>query len=105
MQNKKNKKFGDMSKKTVSGGLIKSDDNARPFGKKNFYMMAGCIALIIIGFLLMLGGGSSVEGGFNPDIFSTRRIVVGPTITFLGFLFMAFAIMHDPDKQSKKEQK
>ena len=38
---------------------------------------AVCAGLILIGFLLMLGGGSSVEGGFNPDIFSTRRIVIG----------------------------
>jgi hypothetical protein len=47
----------------------------------------------------MLGGGSSVESGFNPDIFSTRRIVVGPTITFLGFLLMAFAIIYQPKKK------
>ena len=31
------------------------------------------------------------------DIFSTRRIVVGPTIAFLGFLLMAFAIIVKPD--------
>ena len=45
----------------------------------------------------MLGGGSSVEGGFNPDIFSTRRIVVGPLLAFLGFLFLAFAIFFNPN--------
>lgn len=62
-------------------------------------MMAGCLVLIIVGFLLMSGGGSSVEGGFNPDIFSTRRIVVGPAIAFLGFLLMAFAIIWTPGKK------
>jgi hypothetical protein len=71
----------------------------RPFGRTNIYMMGGCVALIVVGFLLMLGGGSSVESGFNPDIFSTRRIVVGPTITFLGFLLMAFAIIYQPKKK------
>ncbi|MDE5851100.1 MAG: DUF3098 domain-containing protein [Muribaculaceae bacterium] len=60
--------------------------------------MACCLALIVIGFLLMAGPGSSVEGGFNPDIFSTRRIVVGPAVTFLGFLLMAFAILITPKK-------
>lgn len=61
--------------------------------------------LIVIGFLLMIGGGSSVEGGFNPDIFSTRRIVVGPLLAFLGFLFMAFAIFVDPKEIYKKIKK
>lgn len=70
----------------------------RPFGKINFILMGCCIALIVIGFALMAGPGSSVENGFNPDIFSTRRIVVGPTLSFLGFLCMAFAIIYKPKK-------
>ena len=64
----------------------------------NFILMAVCAAMIVIGFILMSGGGSSIEGGFNPDIFSTRRIVVGPTVSFLGFLLMAFAIIYRPKK-------
>lgn len=71
------------------------------FPKTNVFMMLGCLAMIIIGFLLMSGGSSSIEGGFNPDIFSTRRIVVGPTIAFLGFLLMAFAIVWTPKKRKK----
>ena len=71
------------------------------FAPVNLWMMAGCVALIILGFLLMSGGGSSVEEGFNPDIFCTRRIVIGPTIAFLGFLLMAFAIVWTPRKMGK----
>lgn len=78
------------------GDIKKVDESARPFGKKNYIAMAACLALIILGFILMSGSGSSVEGGFNPDIFSTRRIVIGPAITFLGFLLMAFAILIKP---------
>lgn len=77
----------------------------KPFSKTNYLLMAGCAALIVIGFLLMSGGGSSIEGGFNPDIFSTRRIVVGPTIAFLGFLMMAFAIIYVPRSRRKKTGK
>lgn len=72
-----------------------------PFSKVNFYMMGGCVLLIIVGFLLMSGGGSASDAEFNPEIFSTRRIVVGPALTFLGFLFMAFAIIWSP--KSKKD--
>lgn len=75
----------------------------RPFTRVNYWLMAGCLALIVIGFLLMSGGGSTVEGGFNPDIFSTRRIVVGPLLAFIGFLAMAFAIIYSP--KSKRGHK
>ena len=72
------------------------------FPRRNLLMMAGCVALIIIGFLHMSGGSSSVETGFNPDIFSTRRIVVGPAIAFLGFLLMAFSIIWTPRRRKSK---
>lgn len=77
--------------------LNKMNTSQQPFSKINFWLIGGCCLLILIGFLLMLGGGSSVEGGFNPDIFSTRRIVVGPLLAFLGFLFLAFAIFFNPN--------
>ena len=85
--------------KAQPGDIKKVEESARPFGKKNYIAMACCLALIILGFILMSGSGSSVEGGFNPDIFSTRRIVIGPAITFLGFLLMAFAILIKPNKE------
>ena len=62
--------------------------------KINYILIAAAFALIVIGFLLMGGKPSGVE--FNPDIFSTRRIVVGPMISFAGFLFMVFAILYKP---------
>lgn len=83
------------------GGIKKVPDEERPFGKTNYIAMSICLALIVIGFLLMAGPGSSVESGFNPDIFSTRRIVIGPAITFLGFLCMVFAIIIKPKSDKK----
>lgn len=83
----------------------KSEQRARqdamPFGKINFIMMGCCVLLIIVGFALMSGGGSANETEFNPDIFSTRRLVVGPTLAFIGFLCMAFAIIRTPRKAKK----
>ena len=66
-----------------------------PLQRINFILMAVSAAIIVLGFLLMLGKGSTPEA-FNPDIFSTRRIVVGPTIAFLGFIFMGAAIIYRP---------
>ncbi|MCC8071665.1 MAG: DUF3098 domain-containing protein [Bacteroidales bacterium] len=63
-----------------------------PLVKLNFILMAIAGLMIVGGFLLMTGSGSGADE-FNPDIFSTRRIVVGPTIAFLGFVFMGVAII------------
>lgn len=87
--------------KELGNGLKPERKEDRPFSKVNFYMMAACLVLIVLGFLLMSGGGASEAGEFNPDIFSTRRIVVGPTLAFLGFLFMAFAIIWNPAAKNK----
>lgn len=69
-----------------------------PLVKLNFKLMGIAAAMIVCGFLLMLGSPSGIDE-FNPDIYSARRIVVGPLIAFLGFLFMAFGIIYRPKKK------
>lgn len=64
-----------------------------PLTRTNFILMAASVLMIVVGFLLMLGGSTTHEQ-FNPDIFSTRRIIVGPAISFIGFIFMAIAIIY-----------
>lgn len=77
----------------------KNSENATfPLSKTNFILMGISGLMIIVGFLLMCGDGSTMEN-FNPDIFSTRRIVIGPAIAFIGFVCMAFGIIY----RSKKE--
>lgn len=73
----------------------------KPLLKNNFIAMGISALLILTGFLLMLGDSSTTES-FNPDIFSVRRIVVGPLIAFAGFVAMAIAIVIKPkDKEQK----
>ena len=67
------------------------------FDKTNFILLAVGMAIIIIGFLLMTGPGST-EGYFEPDIFGTRRIVVAPMISLFGFVFMIYGILRKPKK-------
>ena len=74
-----------------------------PLQKANFVAMAIAGAVIVAGFILMLGGSSS-QVAFNPDIFSTRRIVVGPCMAFLGFVGMAAAIIIDPKHLTFKKK-
>ena len=82
--------------------LKKEDFDKLPLGRNNFIAMTVAGVMVVVGFLLMLGGGSSIENGFNPDIFSTRRIVVGPAIAFIGFVAMAVAVCILPRKSGNK---
>lgn len=69
-------------------------------GKTNWLLIGASLVCILIGFLLMTGSPSGEQ--FNPDIFSTRRITVGPMVALFGFLFMIVAIMW-PNKKEDKE--
>ncbi len=69
--------------------------------KRNLMLMAIGFIIIVIGFLCMIGGAPE-NGVFNPEIFSFRRVTLGPTIAFFGFLFEVFAILWLP--KSKKEE-
>lgn len=66
-------------------------------GKENYkYLIIG-FAIIIIGFLLMMGGGSKDPNVFNADeLFSFRRIVLAPIVVLFGFMFEIWAIMKKP---------
>lgn len=67
-------------------------------GKINYIICGVAFAVILIGFFLMTGPASSIEGGFEPDIFSSRRIVVAPMACFFGFLLMIVGILYKGKK-------
>lgn len=68
------------------------------FGKENFIWITIAVVVIAVGFILMSGGGSEDPAGFNVEIFSSRRIVVAPVVTLIGFVLMFVGIL----KNSKK---
>ena len=67
------------------------------FDRVNYILLAVGMAVVILGFILMSGSGSTTES-FNPEIFSAMHIKVAPVITFLGFVSIVYAIMHKPKK-------
>jgi len=68
-------------------------------GKENYILLAIGFAIIMIGFLLMIGGRSEDPNVFNEEIFSFRRITLAPIIVLFGFLFEIFAIMKKPKSE------
>jgi hypothetical protein len=65
-----------------------------PFTRTNYRLLLIGMAIIVVGYVLMSGGGSGDPNVFNKDeIFSTRRITVAPIICLIGYLFVIHAIM------------
>ena len=64
-----------------------------PLSKKNYILMLVGVAIIVIGFILMSGGGDHTATEFDESIYSARRITVAPIVVILGFAFEIFAIM------------
>jgi len=82
---------------------MKSDKNfSMPLGKENYILLAIGFAIIVIGFILMVGGGSKDPTVFNADeLFSFRRVTLSPLLILFGFIFEIYAIMKKP-KDSKE---
>ena len=64
------------------------------FGRMNYILLAVGMAVVIIGFLLMSGSGSTEDTAYDPDIFSARRIKVAPVVCLLGFVSMIYAVVY-----------
>ena len=72
------------------------------FDKVNYILLAIGMAIVIIGFLLMSGSGST-ETAYDPDIFSARRIKVAPVVCLGGFVSMIYAVVRRPkDKEAEQ---
>ena len=59
----------------------------------NYILLAVSMVIVIIGFVLMSGDGST-EQAYNPDIFSIRRVKVAPVLCLVGFLTMIYGVVH-----------
>ena len=66
------------------------------FAKENYVLLLVGLALIVIGFMLMAGGGSDDPKVFAEDIFSFRRITLAPIVVLAGFIVEVYAIVKKP---------
>jgi len=74
-----------------------SEKSGFALGKQNYKLLAIGFGIIIIGFLLMIGGATKDPNVFNADeIFSFRRITLAPIVILFGFVFEIYAIMKKP---------
>ena len=63
------------------------------FSWANYKWMLAGVGLLILGFVLMAGGGSTNPEVFNYEaIFSWRRIVLAPIVVLAGFGLVGYSI-------------
>ena len=68
------------------------------FNSKNYRLLFIGLAVNIIGFLLMIGGGADQLNEFNADeLFSQRRITLAPFFIVVGYVIIIVAIMRRPN--------
>lgn len=71
-----------------------SDKNLA-FGPINYIVLGIGLLIVVAGFILMAGDGTT-ESAFNPEIFSDLRIKVAPVTTLFGFIVVIAAILIKP---------
>lgn len=64
----------------------------------NAILIAISLVIVVVGFAFMVGEPSGAAE-FNPDIFSFRRITIGPMVALFGFVMMIVAILYKPRKK------
>ena len=69
------------------------------FTRINFILLGVALLIIVVGFVLMSGPGST-DTHFEPSIFDQRRTVVAPMVCFVGYLFVIVAILYRPKKDN-----
>ena len=64
------------------------------FGKKNKMFILIGVCITFLGFILMMGGGSTDPNVFNADeLFSWTRITLAPILVIGGYAVVIFGIM------------
>lgn len=66
--------------------------------KKNILLVLVGLAIMVLGYILLSGGGSDDPNVFNYEMFNFRRLVVAPIVIVSGFVFEIYAIMKRPKK-------
>lgn len=72
------------------------------FGKNNITLILTGIGVTLLGFALMIGGGSENPNEFNEaELFSPVRITIAPVLVIAGYCVVIYGIMKKPKSAGK----
>lgn len=81
-----------MAKQKNNTPEVVEEEKKLPFTKMNYILVLVGVALIALGMILMIGGGSSDPDVFNPKMFNFQRLTLSPILILLGFVVEIVAI-------------
>jgi uncharacterized membrane protein YidH (DUF202 family) len=70
------------------------------FDRTSYLMLVGSVAIILVGYFLMQGGGSDDPAVYNPEMFNFQRLVVAPGLVLVGLLVALLAMLRKPKAQA-----
>ena len=73
-------------------GIMKDNEKMAITPKGLKYLLVGLLVMVS-GYILMTGGGSTDPEVFNYDLFDFRRMVAAPVVIILGIIIEVVAIM------------
>lgn len=68
-----------------SAPAMQDEKSEMIFNKKNYQLLLISIAIVVFGFILMIGT--------TGDIYDTRRTLIAPMVVLFGFAFGVYAIL------------
>jgi len=72
------------------------------FDKRNFKYVGIGLGLMVLGFILMIGGKTTDPNVYNADeLYSFRRITLAPILIIAGLILQIYAILLKPNLSSK----
>ncbi len=77
-------------KKEIIGAA--EEQKVMPFGRQNYIIVLIGIALLALGFIFMLGGGSTDPDVFNEKMFDFQHVTLSTILILAGFVVEIVAI-------------
>lgn len=73
--------------------IATKDQEQFAFGKQNYKLLIIGIGVLLLGYILMIGGGTEDPMVFSEEVFSPRRITVAPIVVLIGYALIFYAIL------------
>lgn len=68
-------------------------NNDFAFSKKNYILIIVGVLITVLGYVLMIGGGSDNPNEFSYELFSVTRIYIAPILILAGLGVVGWGIM------------
>ena len=81
---------------------MKNNEKEFAFRRENYRLLLIGLGINILGFILMIGGGTDDPNKFDGDaLFSNTRITIAPMLIITGYLVIMYSIMKKKKTNTK----